>query len=81
MKFAGVKIIDEKESANESGTIAYLAKLLNRAKYVKFNKTTLDSETEKVKLTRKKILNDDELRDIIEDGVMLGLQTEDNKLC
>ncbi len=81
MKFAGVKIIDENESANESGTIAYLAKLLNRAKYVKFNKTTLDSETEKVKLTRKKILNDDELRDIIEDGVMLGLQTEDNKLC
>lgn len=81
MKFAGVKIIDEKESANESGTIAYLAKLLNRAKYVKFNKTTLDSETEKVKLTRKKILNDDELRDIIEDGGMLGLQTEDNKLC
>lgn len=81
MKFAGVKIIDEKESANESGTIAYLAKLLNRAKIVKFNKTTLDSETEKVKLTRKKILNDDELRDIIEDGGMLGLQTEDNKLC
>jgi hypothetical protein len=81
VKFAGVKIIDEKESANESGTIAYLAKLLNRAKYVKFNKTTLDSETEKVKLTRKKILNDDELRDIIEDGGMLGLQTEDNKLC
>jgi hypothetical protein len=81
VKFAGVKIIDENESANESGTIAYLAKLLNRAKYVKFNKTTLDSETEKVKLTRKKILNDDELRDIIEDGVMLGLQTEDNKLC
>lgn len=81
MKFAGVKIIDENESANESGTIAYLAKLLNRAKYVKFNKTTLDSETKKVKLTRKKILNDDELRDIIEDGVMLGLQTEDNKLC
>ncbi len=81
MKFAGVKIIDENESANESGTIAYLAKLLNRAKYVKFNKTTLDSETEKVKLTRKKILNDDELRDIIEDGGMLGLQTEDNKLC
>jgi hypothetical protein len=58
-----------------------LAKLLNRAKYVKFNKTTLDSETEKVKLTRKKILNDDLLRDIIEDGGMLGLQTEDNKLC
>jgi molybdopterin biosynthesis enzyme MoaB len=79
VKFAGIKIIDEKESTNESGTVAYLAKLLNRAKYVKFNKTTLESETEKVKLTRKKILNDDELQAIIEDGGILGLQTEEQK--
>lgn len=60
--------------------MAYLAKLLTRAKYVKFNKTTLESETEKVKLTRKKILNDDELQAMIEEGGILGLQTDDNKL-
>ena len=53
--------------------------MLKKAKYFNFNKTQLDSETEKVKLTRKKILNDEELQDIIEEGGILGLQRKDSK--
>jgi len=53
--------------------------VLKKAKYFNFNKTQLDSDTEKVKLTRKKILNDEELKEIIEEGGILGFQREDNK--
>jgi hypothetical protein len=74
VKFAGVKMKDERHEQKKSGTFAQLGDLLNRAKIVKFNKQVINNETDKVKLTRKKILNDDELHDIIEE---YGLVNED----
>lgn len=48
-------------------SLGNLAAALIRGKVEKFNKDVIKSETEKVNLTRKKILNDDELQVVIEE--------------
>jgi hypothetical protein len=47
-----------------------LADILNRARNKKFNEERMNDEKEKVLLTRKKVLNDEELQTIIEEGVV-----------
>ena len=66
MKFAGVKLKDERHTKKKT-SLGNLAAALTRLKVVKFNKDVIKSETEKVELTRKKILNDDELQVFIQE--------------
>lgn len=47
-----------------------LGDILNRARNKKFNEERMNDEKEKVLLTRKKVLNDEELQTIIEEGVV-----------
>lgn len=49
-----------------------LAFAINKGKNKKFNQEQINQEVQKVKLTRKKILNDEELQTIIEEGGLGG---------
>lgn len=61
INFAGIKQIDDRAPLKKSGTFGYLADLLGRAKILKYNNERISDETSKVKLNRRKVLNDDEL--------------------
>ena len=61
INFAGIKQIDDRAPLKKSGTIGYLADLLGRAKILKYNNQRISDESSKVKLNRRKVLNDDEL--------------------
>jgi DNA-directed RNA polymerase beta' subunit len=60
-------MVDDRSAPKKDATLAKLAETLVRAKIKKYNAGQIEDETKKVKLNRRKVLNDDELQNVIEE--------------